>query len=192
MATIRTLGFLGLVGLTACASAPSPAPPNGPAAPPAAANPEAGSAGRAATSSLKTNTAGVALIKQSEALRLETYELGGLEFIGYGHLQKQGEPDRITEAEADALLRADLHVCEAAIGRAVSAAVSSNEFSAMASLCYNIGTGNFASSSVVKQINAGNRSAAADAFLLWNKADGAVLDHLAARRKQERDLFLKP
>jgi len=139
-----------------------------------------------------TNEAGVAIIKKSEALRLDSYELGGSDFIGYGHLMKQGEAAHISEAKADALLKADLGDCEAAVRRGLTVPVSSNEFSALVSLCYNIGTGNLAASSALKALNKGDRAAAADAFLFWNKAGGVALDRLTARRKEERALFLQP
>jgi GH24 family phage-related lysozyme (muramidase) len=175
----------------ACASAPSPRA-IAPSAPPAATSPAAPASGLSAATQLVTNDAGIAIIKKSEALRLDSYELGGSEFIGYGHLMKQGEADHITEAKADALLKADLGDCEAALRRGLTVPVSPNEFSALVSLCYNIGTGNLASSSAIKALNKGDRAGAGDAFLLWNKAGGVVLDRLTARRKEERALFLKP
>ena len=175
---------------SACASSPTRA--SAPVAPPAATTPAKPPAGLQPASQLSTNEAGVSIIKQSEALRLDSYELGGSEFIGYGHLMRQGEADHISEAKAEALLKGDLADCEAALRRGLTVPVSSNEFSAMVSLCYNIGTGNFASSSVLKSLNKGDRAGAADAFLLWNKAGGAVLERLASRRKEERALFLKP
>jgi lysozyme len=169
--------------LAASACASSPTRVSAPGAPPAATSP---------ASQLTTNEAGIAIIKKSEALRLDAYELGGSEFIGYGHLMRQGEADHITEARAEALLKGDLADCEAALRRGLSVPVTSNAFSAMVSLCYNIGTGNFGSSSVLKALNAGDRAGAADAFLLWNKAGGVVLDRLVSRRKEERALFVKP
>ena len=39
-------------------------------------------------------------------------------------------------------------------------------------------------------MNEGNSKAAADAFLLWNKAGGKVLKGLTARREDEKKLFL--
>ena len=182
--------FLALAA-SACASAPAPRA-SAPGAPPAATAPAKTASGRLPAAQLVTNDAGMAIIKKSEALRLDSYELGGSDFIGYGHLIKQGEADHITEARADAFLKADLGDCEAALRRGLTVPVSSNEFSALVSLCYNIGTANLASSSALKALNKGDRAGAADAFLLWNKAAGVVLDRLTARRKDERALFLKP
>ena len=66
-----------------------------------------------------TNHTAVQIIKEEETLQLEAYELGGLWLIGYGHLMLEGEKDVITEEEADAFLRDDLHWCEEAIERYV-------------------------------------------------------------------------
>jgi GH24 family phage-related lysozyme (muramidase) len=79
---------------------------------------------------------------------------------------------------------------ERAVTKAISVAPTSNQFAAMTSLCFNIGPTNFAKSSVVRRMNEGNPKAAADAFLLWNKAGGKVLKGLTARREDEKKLFL--
>jgi hypothetical protein len=60
----------------------------------------------------------------------------------------------------------------------------------MVSLCFNIGPGAFAGSTLVKRFNAGDEPGAADAFLMWRKAGGKVLPGLEARRAAERKLFL--
>lgn len=61
---------------------------------------------------------------------------------------------------------------------------------AITSLVYNIGAANYNSSTVAKRIAAGDMAGAADAIIMWNKAGGAVMNGLVARRKMERDLFL--
>jgi lysozyme len=131
-----------------------------------------------------------AIIRKNEALRLEAYPEGELRLIGYGHVMAAGEAEVITEADAERLLVEDLQECEAAVETAVETPLTLGEFSALVSLCHNIGTGAFASSTAVKKLNAGDRSGAAEAILLWNKADGVVLANLQDRREKERKLFL--
>ena len=57
-------------------------------------------------------------------------------------------------------------------------------------------TGAFSSSTVLKETNAGNWQAAADAFLLWNKmrvsGEMVVSSQLDKKRRLERALYLKP
>jgi lysozyme len=139
-----------------------------------------------------TNHTAVQIIKEEEQLRLEAYELGGLWLIGYGHLMLEGESDVITEAEADAFLRADLHWCEEAIERYVKVPVTLNEFSAMVAFCYNVGSAKTRKSSIVRKVNIEDRLGAANAFLLWNRMNGVVMKALANRRARERTLFLTP
>lgn len=68
--------------------------------------------------------------------------------------------------------------------------VNQNMYDAIISLAYNIGVNGFKRSSVLRLLKQGDKQNAADAFLLWNKADGKVLKGLVNRRKKERELFL--
>lgn len=139
-----------------------------------------------------TNHTAIQIIKEEEKLRLEAYELGGLWLIGYGHLMLEGEDDVITEEVADAFLKDDLHWCEESIERYVTVPVTLNEFSAMVAFCYNVGSGKTRGSSIVKRVNKEDRPGAANAFLLWNRMNGVVMQALAKRRARERTLFLTP
>ncbi len=139
-----------------------------------------------------TNHTAVQIIKEEETLQLEAYELGGVWLIGYGHLMMEGEADVITEEQADAFLREDLHWCEGAIERYVDVPVTLNEFSAMVAFCYNVGSSKTRKSSIVKRVNVDDRPGAADAFLLWNRMNGVVMSALAKRRARERTLFVTP
>lgn len=139
-----------------------------------------------------TNHTAIQIIKEEEQLRLEAYELGGLWLIGYGHLMLEGEKDVITEQEAEDFLREDLHWCEEAIERYVTVPVTLNEFSSIVAFCYNVGSGKTRGSSIVKRVNKDDRPGAANAFLLWNRMNGVVMQALAKRRARERTLFLTP
>lgn len=142
------------------------------------------------------NDQGLALIKNAEGLRLDAYQdVAGIWTIGYGHTGGVTQVMQITQEQADQFLTADLQSSESAVNAAVGqAATSDNQFSAMVSLCYNIGAGNFRSSTVLKDHLAGNAADAADAFLLWNKAtiDGTLqaVAGLTNRRNAERALYL--
>ncbi|HEX3672669.1 MAG TPA: glycoside hydrolase family protein [Rhizomicrobium sp.] len=69
-----------------------------------------------------------------------------------------------------------------------------HQAAAMLSLAYNIGTGAFQGSTVLRKFNAGDIAAAADAFLMWDKGtvngQKTVIPGLLNRRTQERTLFL--
>jgi lysozyme len=147
---------------------------------------------------MKTSAVGIALIKRFEGLRLEAYYCpAGVLTIGYGHTSAAGAPIvkkgmKISEVEADRILTRDLQKYEDAVLKALKTKPNQNQFDAMVSLCYNIGTTGFSKSSVVKRFNEGNIQSSAAAFKLWNKADGRVLEGLVRRRKAESELFMTP
>ena len=74
----------------------------------------------------------------------------------------------------------------------VQVPLSQNELSALVSLFYSIGEGNFANSTLLEKLNEDDRAGAADEFLSWVKIGGEVSTHLEARRAKERALFLEP
>ena len=147
---------------------------------------------------MKINRAGIELIKRFEGCRLTAYrDAVGVLTIGYGITSAAGLGDiregmTITQAQADDMLVAALVKYEAAVTRHLLRVPNENQFSAMVSLCFNIGEGNFKASSVVPYFNAGNITPAADAFRMWRKAGGKVMQGLVNRREAERALFLTP
>lgn len=66
-----------------------------------------------------------------------------------------------------------------------------HQLAAAVSLAYNIGTGAYCRSTVDRRFDAGQWRAACDAFLMWNKARGQVVNGLTRRRQAERALCLK-
>jgi lysozyme len=140
--------------------------------------------------------AGLDLIKQFEGCVLTAYQdVAGIWTIGYGHTAGVRAGMTFTQDQANQALKSDLLSAETAVDKDVAAAATSdNQFAAMVSLCYNIGSANFASSTVLKAHRAGDTRKAADAFLLWNKAtiDGVlqVVAGLTRRRTAERALYL--
>jgi lysozyme len=143
------------------------------------------------------NDAGLQLIASSEGLRLDAYQdVAGIWTIGYGHIGGIRPGMNITRDQALAFLREDLAQAEAAVDATTSSPVATddNQFAAMVSLCFNIGSGNFRTSSVLRLHRAGNPAAAADAFLMWDKAhvNGELqeVEGLKLRRERERELYL--
>ena len=112
-----------------------------------------------------------------------------------------------TEATAlttptDVLLRNDIAPFEAAVRTKVTVQLDQAEFDALVSFTFNVGVGNFSSSTLLKKINlnehmggsATDRKGAADAiqaeFAKWNKSSGRILPGLTARRTSEAERFL--
>jgi lysozyme len=68
--------------------------------------------------------------------------------------------------------------------------LTQNQFNALVSFAYNIGTGNFSSSTLLKKVNKNPNDLTLKAeFLRWNKAGGKVLNGLTNRRNEEADLY---
>lgn len=148
--------------------------------------------------SVKTSESGVELIKRFEGLELEAYQdIAGVWTIGYGHTGPDVQPGmRISEREAEALLRRDLKPREDAVERLTSVPLNQNEFDALVSFVYNVGVEAYRRSTARRRLNGGDRIGAADALTWWNKATvGGVLREvmgLTRRRAAERALFLTP
>jgi lysozyme len=145
---------------------------------------------------MKMSAKGIGLLKQFEGSRLRAYrDGGGVWTIGYGHTAMAGgiapkSGMTITQQQADDLLANDLVKYENGVKASLTRVPNQNQFDAMVSLCYNIGTGGFRKSSVARLFNDGNMGGAANAFLLWNKDNGKVVSGLTKRRKAEMALFL--
>lgn len=145
---------------------------------------------------MKTSRSGIELIKKWEGCRLTAYQDSvGVWTIGYGLTSAADiisvvKGLTITQDQANQYLVEALGKYEAEVSKALTRTPWQSQFDAMVSLCYNIGPGAFAKSTVVKKFNSGDIPGAADAFLLWNKAGGKVVEGLKNRRADERKLFL--
>ena len=147
----------------------------------------------------KVNKAGIDLIKSFEGLFLKAYlDPVQIPTIGYGTIKypngkkvTMADP-AITEAQATEYLTFEVNEKAEGVEKLVKVSLNDNEFAALVSFSYNVGTGALGSSTLLKKLNAGDRAGAADEFLRWNKAGGKELPGLTRRRKAERELFLKP
>ena len=81
---------------------------------------------------------------------------------------------------------------EAVVSSLVKAPLNQNQFDALVSFAYNVGGGAFASSTLLKLINAGAFGAAAAQFTKWDLARGEVSAGLLRRRQAEQQLFVTP
>jgi lysozyme len=144
---------------------------------------------------MKLSHQGLINLKKREGVRNDVYrDSAGYLTVGVGHLVKPGESyklgQRISDEEVDRLLREDVDEFETLINTYVKVSLSQNQFDALVSLAYNIGPGGFRKSSVLRYLNLGQFEAAANAFLVWNKAGGKVSKGLVNRRAEEKQSFL--
>jgi len=138
----------------------------------------------------------IALIKRFEGLRLQSYQDSiGKWTIGYGTTVINKQPVvanmNITIAQAESYLLCDLTADHAAsVKRNTRALITQSMFDALACFTYNVGSGNFARSTLLKDLNASKYLDSAAGFLQWDKAGGVILAGLTKRRIAEKDLFL--
>lgn len=148
---------------------------------------------------LKTNRAGLNLIEKFEGCILTAYRdyLGEGKYdvptIGYGHTTAAGSPNVymgmvITKDQADKILQDDLTKVEFQVSQYVTVPLNENQFSALVSFVFNLGAGNFQSSTLLRRLNAGDYDVGNE-FLKWNKAQGVTLKGLIRRREAEKALW---
>ena len=139
---------------------------------------------------MKTDKKGIELIKEFEGCKLKAYQDSvGVWTIGYGHTKGVKKGDVITQDQAKQFLIEDLADAENAVNRLVKVEINQNMFDALSSFTFNLGVGNFQSSTLLKLLNQGKYSEAAEQFPRWVFAGGQKLDGLVRRRKAEQKLF---
>ena len=136
------------------------------------------------------------LIMQFEGLKLTAYQDSvGIWTIGYGNtFYEDGKPvkkgDIITHNRAIELFNLIVKKFEVGVDELVTSLINQNQFDALVCLAYNIGLGNFKSSSLLKMVNKSpNDTTIYLQFLRWNKAKGKVIEGLTRRRMAESNLY---
>lgn len=131
------------------------------------------------------------LIKKYEGFSARPYKCpAGVLTIGYGRTINV-KPYDITSEEAETVwLSKYVKTIADQILAVVKIELNNNQICALIDFVYNLGIGNFKSSTMLRKINQGDFSAAANELLRWNKAGGIVLKGLENRRIAERMLFL--
>lgn len=135
------------------------------------------------------------LIKQFEGCKLQAYPdpaTGGAPWtIGYGATGPWIAKGTVwTQAQAEADLIERVTALEHFIDEKVKWELTDEEMGAIISLVYNIGNGNFNSSTLLKDLNACKIEEAALEFPKWNKAAGHIMKGLVTRRGGEMAQFL--
>jgi lysozyme len=96
----------------------------------------------------------------------------------------------IDEKKAIELMRFELNQKAKEVDAMTTDAVNQRQFDALVSFAYNCGSGALKGSTLLKRVNSNPQDPAIkDAFLMWNRADGKVLNGLVRRRKAEAKLY---
>jgi len=165
----------------------------------------------------KINKTGLELIKRHEGFIPYAYLCPANHLtIGYGHLCFEGDEylcgitlakaktlaqtnpvklkqlTRISYDQAEEILTNDLNQAESAVLRLIKTPLTDNQFSALISFTFNLGSGALQRSTLRHKINRGEYLSASNEFHRWVYAGGRKLKGLIRRRFEEYLLFLTP
>lgn len=127
-----------------------------------------------------------------EGLRQVAYkDPVGIPTICFGETAGVKLGDKATMEECQGMLMDSLVKADAAVQACTKVSLPDERRAALVSFTYNVGGGNYCSSTLVKLLNEGNTYAACNQLPRWNRAKGFVLPGLTRRREAERLLCLK-
>ena len=145
----------------------------------------------------KTGLKGLELIKKFEGFRSSPYLCPAkVPTIGFGATyypngSKVSMNDKpITEAVATDLLANMIIGYEKSVDSFCRDDINQNQFDALVSFCYNLGSGNLKISGLLKKVNSNpNDETIKLEFMKWVKAGGRTLPGLVKRREAESILY---
>ena len=146
---------------------------------------------------MRLDSKGYDLIKEFEGLSLKPYKCSaGVPTIGYGStyyengIKVQMSDAPITGARAEILLKNVADRFAQKVANLIKKPITQNQFNALVSFAFNVGSGALASSTLLKLVNENpNNAMISKEFLKWNKANGKTIQGLTNRRIKESALY---
>jgi lysozyme len=146
---------------------------------------------------MTTSKKGIELIKSFEGLRLNAYLCSAnVPTIGYGATyysndRKVSIGDKITKEAAEVLLRKTVRDFEQNVAALLNGVtVSQNQFDALVSFAFNLGTAALAKSTLLTKVKANpNDPTISREFDKWVNAGGKKVSGLVKRRRLEAELY---
>lgn len=146
---------------------------------------------------MKLNNEGYKLITKHEGLSLKPYLCPAkIPTIGYGNTYYSDGTKvtlldkNITKEFAFEIFKDIADKFAKRVDKLVIKEINQNQFNALVSFAYNVGTGNFEKSTLLKKVNINpNEKTIKDEFLKWNKSGGKVLNGLTNRRNEEANIY---
>ena len=140
---------------------------------------------------------GIDLITSFEGLKLSPYLCpANVPTIGYGTTRyyngvKVSMSDLpITKEKAIEYLTHDLHNFELAVDAVATDSIAQNQFNALVSFAYNLGSNALKNSTLLKKVNINpNDPTIRNEFMKWVNAGGKRLKGLIRRREAEANLY---
>jgi lysozyme len=138
---------------------------------------------------------GYDVIKTFEGVRNKSYKDSvGIWTVGIGFItvdgQKVNENTVLTDDQIKEQFFIQIAKYEDAVNNNVTSELNQNQFDALVSFTFNLGSGALKSSTLLKKVNLDpSDSTIKNEFLKWNKAGGRVIDGLTKRRQAEANLY---
>jgi lysozyme len=140
---------------------------------------------------MKISQKGIDLIREFEGCKLRAYLCpAGVWTIGVGHTKGVKSGMTITQSQAETFLKDDIKPIEALLnGMGIN--YTQGQFDALASWIFNLGQGNFKSSTMYRYITTKKSDIEiTDQMIKWYNAGGKPLFGLKKRRCSEANMFL--
>jgi len=144
---------------------------------------------------------GLELTKVSEGFRSRLYnDAARYCTIAYGHLVKLAPCDGsepvefrrgVSEPRGGELLVGDMARAQVTVMTAVTRDLTDGQYAALCDFVYNVGSGNFRKSTLLKVVNAGQHDQVPFQFLRWTRAGGRELPGLKSRREAEVEIYFE-
>ncbi len=127
------------------------------------------------------------VIAHFEGVRYEPYEdVGGVLTVCYGHTGKDIIPNKVySKDECNELLESDFQRTKQQVDKLVKVPTDDYTKAALYSFAFNVGTGAFSKSTMLKKLNAGDQYGACEELKKWVYAGGKVWRGLVNRREVE-------
>ncbi|HGN1707100.1 TPA: lysozyme [Providencia rettgeri] len=134
----------------------------------------------------------MAMVTNFEGYEPKPYrDVVGVLTVCYGHTGPDIIPTKTyTKAECDALLEKDLAIVAKAVNPLIKVNIPDYTRAALYSFTYNVGTGAFSRSTLLKKLNAGDQAGACNELKRWIYAGGKPWKGLISRREIEEAICL--
>lgn len=113
--------------------------------------------------------------------------------LSSGEIMINGQPvsflEGITQHEALDLLEQDLRIAEQAVNDGVKVPLNQNQFDALVSFVFNVGTGAFKNSTLLKRLNEGDYDEVPAQLRRWVRSGKRIINGLINRREKEIKLW---
>lgn len=146
---------------------------------------------------MKLNNSGYLLITEFEGFSAKPYLCSAkIPTIGYGNTYYSDNKrvtlldKEISKVQAFEIFKSVADRFASVVSKLVTSPLNQNQFNALVSIAYNIGTGNFASSTLLKKVNKNhNDITIALEFKKWNKVNKKEVAGLTKRRIYEANIY---